>query len=89
MLAAEPDLKLLPTVLVFLRPFGVVFPAQTLAERLFSRSWKEKAHFMISLSLMMRLISEINRELTHTIQSSLVALHVSTRVFERTYFLCE
>lgn len=44
---------------------------------------------MISLSLMMRLISEINRELTHTIQSSLVALHVSTRVFERTYFLCE
>ena len=67
MLISQPDLKFLSTVLVLLGPFRIVFPVGHLEYK--HLKLDVTTNFMISLSLMMRLISEIMRELTHTAQT--------------------
>ncbi len=68
-LAPKPDLEFLSAVFVFLGPFGVVFPTyyRYVSEICLSREGlRAGMYFIISLSLMMRLISWIIRPLTHT-----------------------
>jgi len=64
-LVTKANLEFLPAVLVLVRPFGVVFSVDLLTLDL--ELLQEMSDFVISLSLMMRLISSINKELTHTI----------------------
>lgn len=68
MLVPQPNLEFLTTILVFLGPFRVVFPICGVNSKSFPSRYKieRKLYFMISLSLMTRLISLIIRELTHT-----------------------
>lgn len=67
MFIPEANLELLTTILVLVGPFRIVFPVRKVnfaCLLLIVRGGE--LYFMISLSLMMRLISLIMRELTHT-----------------------
>lgn len=70
MLVAQPDFQLLASILVLVWPLRVVLPeveGQHLALHLHVKS---ASYFKISLCRMMRLISSIIAELTHTISGS-------------------
>lgn len=68
-LTANLDLKLLSTIFVFLWPLSIIFPVGSVsAVAIESRSTGiVSAYLRISLLLMMRLISSMTRELTHTV----------------------
>lgn len=66
MFIPQSDLQLLSAVLVLLWPLAVILPCQPSAADNRLRVARE-TYFMISLSLMIRLISAMRRELTHTV----------------------
>jgi hypothetical protein len=68
MLISQPDLQLLPAVLVLLGPFRIIFPIR-MSDNIQPMHDAVLAYFKISLFLMMRLTSWIIAELTHTIQT--------------------
>src|SRR4051812_17900240 len=63
-LIPKANLKLLLSILVLLRPLRIVFPVRASVLRLSLGA--RGAYFKISLDLMMRLISSMTKELTHT-----------------------
>lgn len=65
-LASKTDLEFLFSVLILRRPFGVVFPIRVLAILWLRGTLGGASYFRISLCLMMRLISSMTMELTHT-----------------------
>jgi hypothetical protein len=73
MFVPKSDLQFLFSVFVLGRPFPVVFPRLGVSIVVRDRGKNlllengNKTHFMISLSLMIRLISSTMRELTHTV----------------------
>lgn len=87
MFISQLDFQLLTAVLVLLRPLCIVFPLQ-LSAAPFATLNGRAAYFMISLSLMMRLISAIKVELTHTTKPSDWRA-LGLLAFMRPYFLCE
>jgi hypothetical protein len=81
-LIAQANFKFLSTVLVLLWPLGVVFPVKAL-DHIFG-CIHDVTYFRISLSLMMRLISSIMSELTHTG----ILSDMPTVGYHLTYSLC-
>lgn len=69
MLAPHANLQFLPAVLILLRPFRVVFSVANNQNKSYQglKRLATCTYFMISLSLIMRLISEIINDETHTV----------------------
>ena len=65
MIISQPDFEFLPAILVLLWPFAVIFP-EPRCQHIRVLIKETMTNFIISLSLIIRFISEIRRELTHT-----------------------
>ena len=71
MITPEANLQLLLAILVLCRPLYVVFPvSQVSFDSTVQDAGVSPSYFNISLCLMIRLISSMMRELTHTRETS-------------------